>query len=118
MLATAALVMTSIVAVLHLGFMVLETFLWTTPRGRKIFALSAEDAEKTKVLAQNQGVYNGVLAGALAWSALAGESTTSIVLLVFVIVVGAYGAATVKTSILFLQALPAAIALALALASR
>jgi putative membrane protein len=113
--ALAALVATLVVAALHAVFMVLETFLWTTPRGRKIFGQSPEDAEKTKVLAQNHGVYNGALGAALAYAAITGEHTTSIVLLIFVIVVGVYGAITAKGSILFMQALPAAIALALTL---
>jgi putative membrane protein len=113
MLALAALIATLVVAALHAVFMILETFLWTTPRGRRIFGQSVEDAEKTKVLAQNQGVYNGALAAALAYAALTGSTTTTIVLLIFVIVVGVYGGATAKRSILFIQAAPAAIALAL-----
>ena len=108
-----ALSITLLVALAHLGFMVLETFLWTTPRVRRIFGQSAEQAEAMKVLAGNQGVYNGALGAALAWAAIAGETSTVSLLLLFVIVVGAYGAATVKHSILFVQAMPAAIALAL-----
>ncbi|AKF11059.1 DUF1304 domain-containing protein [Sandaracinus amylolyticus] len=108
-----SLLATLFVALLHVGFMVLETFLWTTPRVRKIFAQSAEQAETTRVLAGNQGVYNGALGAALAWAATAGQTAAASVLLLFVIVVGAYGAATAKRSILFIQALPAAIALAL-----
>jgi len=112
-IATLALVFTLVVAALHVVFMVVETFLWTTPGVRKSFGQSAEDAEKSKVLAGNQGVYNGVLGALLAWAAITGQAHTTLALLVFVIVVGAYGAATAKGSILFIQALPAAIALAL-----
>jgi putative membrane protein len=111
--APLALVVTWIVAVLHVVFMVFETFLWTTPRGRKIFGQTKEGAEATKVLAANQGVYNGALAGALGWSALTHETHATMALLVFVIVVGVVGAVTAKPSILFLQALPAVVALVL-----
>ena len=109
------LVATLIVAFLHVVFMVLETFLWATPRGRKIFGQTKEQAEVTKVLAANQGVYNGALAGLLVWASLAAQRQTVVALLIFVIVVGVYGAVTAKPTILFLQALPAAIALALVL---
>lgn len=112
-MATAALVVTLVVAVAHLSFMVLETFLWTKPGVRRIFGLSAEEAETTKLLAQNQGVYNGALAALLVWTALAGQPSALAGLLVFVIVVGVYGGITVKRSILLTQALPAAVALTL-----
>lgn len=113
-----ALVTTLIVALAHIAFMVVETFLWTTPAVRKSFGQSAEEAAATALLAKNQGVYNGALGGALAWAALTSATHTQTVLLVFVIVVGIYGAATAKRSILFVQALPAAIALALTLLGR
>lgn len=102
-----------LVAVAHVAFMVLETFLWTTPGVRKRFGQTAEQAEATRVLAANQGVYNGALAGALVWSVVAGEAFATTVLLSFVVVVGVYGAYSAKRSILFIQALPAAVALAL-----
>lgn len=108
-----ALVATLIVAALHVVFMVFETFLWTTPNVRKRFGQTAEQAEATKVLAANQGVYNGALAAVLAWAALSGDKMAASVLLGFVIVVGIYGAVSAKGSILFIQALPAAIALVL-----
>ncbi|MCX4242599.1 DUF1304 domain-containing protein [Paraliomyxa miuraensis] len=101
------------VAVSHLLFMIVETFLWTTPGVRKRFGQTAEQAEATKVLAANQGIYNGALAAALAWSVLAGEAFATTVLLAFVVVVGVYGAYSAKRSILFVQALPAAVALTL-----
>ncbi|MEZ4239306.1 MAG: DUF1304 domain-containing protein [Myxococcota bacterium] len=103
----------AVVAVLHLGFFVLEAVLWTKPTGRRIFALSAEDAERTKVLASNQGVYNAMVAAGLLWGLAAGQGPTVAFLLVFVVVVGIYGAVTVKPTILAVQALPAALALAL-----
>lgn len=118
MLALLGLVATLAVSAAHVGFMVLETFLWTAPAGRRIFAQSEEEAEQTKVLAQNQGVYNGALAVLLAWAALSGQGPAVVAILIFVIVVGIYGAITAKPSILFVQALPAAVALALTLLAR
>jgi putative membrane protein len=106
-----ALIFTLLVAVLHIVFMVLETFLWTTPGVRKRFQQTVEQAEATKVFAANQGVYNGALAACLAWSAFAGDTSAQMALLVFVIIVGIYGAITAKPTIFFLQALPAIIAL-------
>lgn len=100
------------VAVAHVLFMVLETFLWTTPAVRRRFGQTAEQAEATKVLAANQGVYNGALAAALLWSVFTGQVATTTVLLAFVVVVGVYGGYSAKRSILVIQALPAAIALA------
>lgn len=107
-----ALVLTLVVAALHVGFMFLETFLWTTPKVRRSFAMSAEKAETTRVLAANQGVYNGALAAALAYAALRGEWNAVAILLVFVVVVGLYGAFSVKWTIFVIQALPAGAALA------
>jgi putative membrane protein len=101
------------VAFAHVLFMVLETFLWTTPAVRRRFGQTAEQAEATKVLAANQGVYNGALAGALVWSVVTSHVPTTTVLLAFVVVVGVYGGYSAKRSILVIQALPAAIALAL-----
>ncbi len=113
MLHLLALAATLLVAVLHVAFMVLETFLWEKPTGRRIFAQTEEEAEATKVLAHNQGIYNGALAIFIAWAALTGQGPTVIALMSFVIVVGIYGGITAKPTILVLQALPAAIALAL-----
>jgi putative membrane protein len=117
MLGTIALVVTAVVGLLHVYFMVLETFLWTKPQGLKTFKQTLADAEKSKVLAANQGVYNGVLGAFLVWGAILGETTTNLVLLTFVVIVGLYGAATVGRSILFVQAIPAAIAIALTVLS-
>lgn len=108
-----ATIFTVLVAVLHVIFMVFETFLWTTPGVRKRFGQTAEQAETTRVLAANQGVYNGALAAALIWSVAMNDGPARMMLLVFVIAVGIYGAVTAKGSILFIQALPAAIALVL-----
>ena len=115
MLPTAPLIATLVVAAAHVAFMVLETFLWTTPTGRRIFGQSRDEAAITKVLAANQGVYNGALAALLAWAALTGRTDTVIAGLIFVIFVGIVGAITAKPTILLAQALPAAVALVLTL---
>lgn len=102
-----------LVAALHLGFFALESLLWTAPTGRRIFGLSREDAERTKALASNQGVYNAMVAVGIVWGVFASQPATVGFLLVFVAVVGVYGAITVKPTIFVVQSLPALIALAL-----
>jgi putative membrane protein len=93
--------------------MVLESVLWTTPTGRKIFGQSPEDAEKTRVLALNQGLYNGGLAVLLVWAAFADQHAALIALLAFLVAMGIVGGVTAKRTIILYQALPAAVALAL-----
>ena len=109
MIADAAV---GLVALLHLYFMVLEMFLWTKPFGRRTFGLSAEFAAASKALAMNQGLYNGFLAAGLLWSLAAGLQA-KVFFLACVIVAGVFGALTVNRKILWVQALPGAIALAL-----
>jgi putative membrane protein len=104
------------VALLHLWFLVLEMFLWTKPAGLRVFRNSPEKAEATRVLAANQGLYNGFLAAGLAWGLLAGAPAFKVFFLACVIVAGAYGAWTVSRRILWVQAAPAAAALVLLLA--
>jgi putative membrane protein len=106
-----ARVLVCVVALLHGYFLVLEMFLWNTPRGRRIFHLTPEKAEMTAILAKNQGLYNGFLAAGLIWSLWAGRDA-SVFFLVCVIVAGVYGGLTAGRSILFVQALPGVIALA------
>jgi putative membrane protein len=106
------------VALLHVLFLVLEMFLWNTPRGRKIFGMSRELAESSAKLAANQGLYNGFLAAGLLWGAFgtfAGNDAVRVTLFFLgcVIVAGLYGGITTKRSILYLQALPGIIAAAL-----
>ena len=101
----------ALVALEHLYFLVLEMFLWTTPRTRAAFGMSAEQAEQTKVLAANQGLYNGFLAAGLLWGLVADKPDVQVFFLLCVIVAGLYGAATVSRRILLVQALPAALAL-------
>ena len=115
----AADVLVALVALLHVWFLVLEMFLWDKPTGLKTFRHSAEQAAASKVLAANQGLYNGFLAAGLFWGLTLGAAGTSVKVffLACVIVAGVYGAATVGRKILFVQALPAALALALVLAA-
>jgi putative membrane protein len=105
-----------LVALLHVYFLVLEMFLWDKPRGMRTFRTTPEFAAASKSLAANQGLYNGFLAAGLIWGLFAGEPV-KIFFLACVIVAGAFGAATVSRRILWVQALPAAIALALVLIS-
>jgi len=112
----AANIMVGLVALLHAYFLVLEMFLWDTPGGRRVFGTTPEFAAASKSLAANQGLYNGFLAAGLIWGLFAGDPV-KIFFLACVIVAGAYGAATVNLKILWVQAVPAAIALALLLIS-
>lgn len=106
-----------LVAVLHLYFLVLEMFLWTRPLGLKVFRQSAEKAEQSRVLAANQGLYNGFLAAGLVYGVATGSREFELFFLGCVIVAGLYGAATVSRRIFVVQSLPALLALAAVLAS-
>jgi putative membrane protein len=111
----SANVAVAVVALLHVGFLVLEMFFWKRPLGRRIFGLSRELAEASAPLAANQGLYNGFLAAGLIWG-LAIRSAGTLLVLFFlgcVIVAGLFGAATANRRILFVQALPGAVAFAL-----
>lgn len=105
-----------LVAVLHLYFMVLEMVLWTKPYGRRVFGLTVEKAEMTKTLAMNQGLYNGFLAAGLIWGLVSGDLAVKTFFLICVVVAGVFGAMTVSRRILWVQALPAVLALALSYA--
>jgi putative membrane protein len=115
---TASAVLAGIVAALHLYFLVLEMFLWTTPYGLKTFKRTLAEQESSKVLAANQGLYNGFLVAGLGWSIASGDLAVRGFFLGCVVVAGLYGAATVGRSILFAQAIPGALALAITLAAR
>lgn len=110
-----ATVLVALVALLHLYILVLEMFLWTDPRGQKAFGTTPEFAQQTKVLAANQGLYNGFLAAGLIWSVLhpVPEFAWQIAMffLACVAVAGIYGAATASRKILFIQTVPAVIAM-------
>ena len=106
----------ALVALQHLGFLVLEMFLWKSPTGRRIFRTTPEFAEQSAPLAANQGLYNGFLAAGLVWSLLAGEPMAEALRLFFLVcvaVAAVFGAATVGRRILWVQGFPAAVALLL-----
>jgi putative membrane protein len=107
----------ALVALLHVYFLVLEMFLWTRPLGLKTFRQTLEKARDSAVLAANQGLYNGFLAAGLIWGLVQGNPAFAFQIKTFfllcVIIAGIYGAATVSRRILFVQALPAAVALVL-----
>jgi putative membrane protein len=108
-------VLIGLVTLSHLGFLVLEMFLWDHPVGRKVFSLTPDLSARTSALAANQGLYNGFLAAGLVWALWSGRRDLRIFFLGCVIVAGVFGGLTAKTSILFVQALPAAIALGVSL---
>jgi putative membrane protein len=106
-----------VVALLHIYFLVLEMFFWDTPTGRRAFNLTPEFSAASRTLAANQGLYNGFLAAGLLWGVYLGAAGTSIKIFFLgcVIVAGVYGALTASRKILWVQALPGAVALALVL---
>ncbi len=107
-------ILVGLVALIHLYILVLEMFLWTTPRGRAAFGTTEEFAAQTKVLAANQGLYNGFLAAGLIFGLVKGGDVGYAFVVFFllcVIVAGLYGAATSSRKILFVQSVPAAVAL-------
>jgi putative membrane protein len=106
-----ATVLTGLVALSHLGILVLEMFFWNHPVGRRIFGMTPEVSASSAVLAANQGLYNGFLAAGLVWALGAGRRDLKLFFLGCVVIAGVFGAATAKTSILFTQGLPAALAL-------
>ena len=108
-----ATVLVALVAIEHVYILVLEMFLWTKPAGLRAFGLTPEFAEQTAALAANQGLYNGFLAAGLFWSLIrkSDRFPLQVFFLSCVIVAGVFGAVTAKTSILYIQALPAAVAL-------
>ena len=108
-------VLIGLVALSHLGFLVLEMFFWDHPVGRRVFSLTPEISARTAALAANQGLYNGFLAAGLVWALWADRRDLKVFFLGCVIVAGVFGGLTAKTSILFIQALPAAIALGVSL---
>src|SRR5882724_8677678 len=109
-------ILIGLIALEHIYFLVLEMFLWTTPRTRAAFGMSAEQAEQTKVLAGNQGLYNGFLAAGLIWSLIAPAAYAAQLAIFFlgcIVVAGVYGGFTANKRIWFVQAAPAVIALLL-----
>lgn len=114
---TLALLSVLVVAGLHATFMILEMLFWEKPAGRRVFGTTREQARQSAVLAKNQGLYNGFLAAGLLWGACdpVHNANLLIFLLGCVIAAGVFGALTAHRAILWVQALPGAIALALVL---
>ena len=113
-------VLVGFVALEHIGFLVLEMFLWTKPIGMQTFGLTPELAQQTAALAANQGLYNGFLAAGLIWGLTrkADGFAIKVFFLSCVVVAGVFGALTAKASILYVQGVPALVALILLFLSR
>jgi putative membrane protein len=113
-----ASVLVGLVALIHVYILVLEMFLWDTPKGRKVFNNTPEYSAQSKVLAANQGLYNGFLAAGLIWSLVLGLGVgaagrpVALFFLACVLVAGLYGGFTAVRKVLYVQALPAALAIA------
>lgn len=119
-MSTIASIVITIIALMHVWFLILEMFLWDKPAGRRAFGLTAEFAAQSKVLAANQGLYNGFLAAGLVWGLILGGSEGTHVKIFFlacILLAGLYGGFTATRKVLWIQALPAAIGLALVLFS-
>ena len=116
-MALIANIVVGVVALLHVYFLLLEMFLWDKPTGLRAFGQTLEAAKASEVLAANQGLYNGFLAAGLVWGLILGPSGTNVKLFFLgcVLIAGLYGAVTANRKILFVQALPAAVGIALLL---
>jgi putative membrane protein len=113
-----SLLLVALVALIHTGFLVLEMFYWNHPIGQQIFNMTPEVSASSAILAANQGLYNGFLVAGLIWGLMSGRRDVKVFFLVCVIVAGVYGGLTAKTTILYTQALPGAIALLAVLIAR
>jgi putative membrane protein len=111
-------VLLALVALIHIYIVVLEMFLWTTPRGQKAFGFTPEYAQSTKALAANQGLYNGFLAAGLIYALVRQDFGASVLFTVFVIVAGVYGTFTASRKIFFVQVVPGVLALLFVLLAR
>ncbi len=116
-MSTIANIVVGLVALVHVYILVLEMFLWDKPPGLRAFGQTKEAAVASKVLAANQGLYNGFLAAGLFWGLSLGANGTSVKIFFLgcVLIAGVYGALTASRKILFVQAIPAAIGLVLVL---
>lgn len=102
-----------IIAILHLGFLILEMFLWNKPFGMKTFGMTKQVADASATLAANQGLYNGFLAAGLIWGLLSDMLPVKVFFLICVLVAGVFGGITAKRTILYIQGIPALIGLVL-----
>lgn len=119
-MSTLANIVVTIIALMHVWFLILEMALWDKPAGRRAFGTTAEYAAQTRVLAANQGLYNGFLAAGLFWGLILGGTEGTHVKLFFlacILVAGVYGGFSATRKVLWIQGLPAAIGIALVLAS-
>jgi putative membrane protein len=105
--------MVLLVALVHFWFMALEMLLWNHPVGQRIFEMTPEFSASSAVLAANQGLYNGFLAVGLLWGLFAGRRDVKAFFLACIVIAGVYGGLTAKIAILYVQALPALVALLL-----
>lgn len=110
-------ILIALLAALHVYILVLEMFLWDTPRGQRAFKISPEFSKQTKVLAANQGLYNGFISAGLITGLLLGEDgfAFKIFFLICIGIAGIFGAATSSRKILFVQTVPAVLALSVLL---
>jgi putative membrane protein len=115
---TLARLLVALIALEHIGFLVLEMFLWNGPIGQRVFAMTPEFSAQSAVLAANQGLYNGLIAAGLLWSAIRNNREFMIFFLLCVIVAGVFGAFTAKMTILYTQAAPGVVALLAVLIAR
>ena len=113
-----SLLLVVLVALIHTAFLVLEMFYWNHPVGRELFNMTPEVSASSAILAANQGLYNGFLVAGLIWGLVSGRRDVKVFFLVCVIVAGVYGGLTAKTTILYSQALPGALALLAVLFAR
>ena len=109
MLTTSLIIL---IAVIHVWFLVLEMFLWTKPLGLKLMVITSKQAEDTKIMAMNQGLYNGMIAAYLIWCLNRNDFATVTFIMGSIVIAGCYGAWTAKKPIIFfIQSLPAVVAL-------
>lgn len=113
-----ALLLVALVALIHTGFLVLEMFFWNHPIGQQIFSMTPEVSASSAILAANQGLYNGFLVAGLIWGLVSGRRDVKVFFLACVIVAGVYGGLTAKTTILYSQAVPGALAMLAVLLAR
>jgi putative membrane protein len=113
-----SLLLIAFVALIHVGFLVLEMFYWNHPIGWEIFKMTPEVSASSAVLAANQGLYNGFLAAGLIWGLVTGRRDVKVFFLACVVAAGVYGGLTAKMSILYTQGLPALLALLAVLSAR
>ena len=114
-MSAVASIVVALIGLLHVYILVLEMFLWDKPAGLRAFGNSQAAATATKVLAANQGLYNGFLAAGLFWGLFAGGKSVQVFFLLCVLVAGVYGGLTANRKIVFIQAIPAAFGLVMVL---